>query len=410
MSAFRFSLIPKLLPRARLRQTLVVVLVVLGSLYLTKGMTHFLANQGQVSDLKHRVNGLERVFSGQSPYGTTPDGDVAAPDAPWGWLGNALIYWPTARIRPWYYATLALAALATILLGALRLGQTASIEPKLLLPAAAFAVSSTCTALGLGQNSIFVFAALMGCLLAAQKGPELLSGILLGAAMVKPQIAGLFVFPFIFQLRLIPVAAAAGYGVLATVALGLLAGMSPFALIHDWQRYVSGVHEWPGFGPVSMLVGAGLETRTALLVSALVFGGIGASLIFWWRKADTLVLFAIASVAGRLGSYHQLYDNGMLLFLLLALGIDAARKQNRLGILGFLVVGVSLWAPGRFCDWALFQLFQILAWTFGLIVLLSGQRRNLPTKIESETVIAAPVSSDTDRHINHPTQGEYPSL
>jgi hypothetical protein len=305
---------------------------------------------------------------------------------------------------------MALAGLATILLGALRIGRTAGIEPELLLPAATFAVSSTCTALGLGQNSIFVFAALMGCLLATQKGHELLSGILLGAAMVKPQIAGLFVFPFIFQLRLLPVAAAAGYSLLATMVLGLLIGMSPFALVHDWQRYVSGVHEWPGFGPVSMLVGAGLETRTALLVSALVFGGIGASLMFCWRKADTLVLFAIASVAGRLGSYHQLYDNGMLLFLLLALGIDAAQKQTRLRILGFLVVGVSLWAPGRFCDWPMFQVFQILAWLFGLIVLLSGQRRNLPTETECDTRIAAPVTPLAGQHVNLPSRREDPYL
>ena len=335
MSAHRFSLSSKLLSRARLKQTLALLLVVLGSAYLTKGVTHFLANHGEVSDLKHRVNGLERVFFGQSPYGKMPDGDVAAPDAPWGWLGNALIYWPPERIRPLYYATLALGALATLVLGALRIGRPASIEPELLLPAAAFAVSSTCTALGLGQNSIFVFAALMGCLLAAQKGHELLSGILLGAAMVKPQIAGMFVFPFVFQLRLLPLAAAAGYGVLATMALGLLVGMSPFALMHDWQRYVSGFQEWPGSGPASILVRGGLETQTALLVSALVFGGIGASLMFWWRKAETLVLFAIAAVAGRLGSYHQLYDNGMLLFLLLALGINAARKQNRLELLVF---------------------------------------------------------------------------
>jgi hypothetical protein len=152
-----------------------------------------------------------------------------------------------------------------------------------------------------------------------------------------------------------------------------------------------------------MLVGEGLETRTALLVCALVFGGIGASLIFCFRKAKMLVLFAIAAVAGRLGSYHQLYDNGMLLFLLLALGIDAARKQSRLGILGFLAVGVSLWAPGRFCDWSMFQAFQILAWLFGLIVLLSGQRRDLPTEMECATRSAAPVTSLAGRHVNLPT-------
>jgi hypothetical protein len=403
-------LTPKLLSSARLTKTFALVLVILGSAYLTKGLTHFLANQGQVSDLKHRVNGLERVFSGQSPYGTTPDRGPAAPDAPWGWLGNALIYWPPARIRPWYYATLALAGLTTILLGAWRIGRTANVEPELLLPAAAFAVSSTCTALGLGQNSIFVFAALMGCLLTAQEGHELSSGILLGAAMVKPQIAGMFVFPFIFQLRLLPLAAAAGFGLLATMALGVLIGMSPFALILEWQRYLSGIHEWPGFGPLSMLVGVGLPTRTALLVTALVFGGIGAGLIFWWRKAETLVLFAIAAVAGRLGSYHQLYDNGMLLFLLLALGVNAARKQDRLGVVGFLVVGVSLWAPGRFCDWTMFQVFQILAWLFGLIVLLRGQRRNPSSKKECETDIAAPVTPVAQQQVNLPSRTEVPSL
>ena len=100
----------------------------------------------------------------------------------------------------------------------------------------------------------------------------------------------------------------------------------------------------------------------------------------------------------------------MLLFLLLALGIDAARKQSRLGILGFLVVGVSLWAPGRFCDWTMFQVFQILAWLFGLIVLLSGQGRNLPTKMECEAGTAAPATPVADQQVNLPLRREYPAL
>ena len=91
-----------------------------------------------------------------------------------------------------------------------------------------------------------------------------------------------------------------------------------------------------------------------------------------WRQStnDLLATFAIASVAGRLWTYHKNYDNVMLVFLLVALARTAwQRDRSTVARWMFWVVGISLWTPSSLAVHLPFQIFAMVAWIVGAAVI-----------------------------------------
>lgn len=341
----------------------------LGVSYLAVGYWR-LWTQRDLSDMVQRVNGLALIRSGSTPY--TLDYRAVA-DAPWAWLGNALLYWPPIMQRL-YYGVLMLGVLAVMVAWAYRIGDIARPGGGSVLAAATLAMSSIVTALGLGQNSPFMVAALVGCYTLITRGQPVAAGLCLGFAFAKPQISLLFVLPLLATGQFVALAVAAGYVIVAAAVVCVLTGLTPIELMRDWQLYIAGI-QWPGYGPYQVLVEAGLPERAVLIGTALGFGGAAAAAIALLRDRPLIVLFAIAAAAGRLWSYHQLYDNLMIVFLLVAVGELALRSGARPALIMFLLVGVTVWAPGRFCDVAAFQWFQMLAWVAGAVMVATASAR-----------------------------------
>ena len=360
-------------PGTRSATACAVALLIAGAVYLAKGYAG-LWLRVDLSDMGHRTIGLDYIRAGGTPYTVAHD---AGPDAPWGWLSNAFAYWPPS---PWtrpYYGLLMLATIALMAWWAYKAGARSSRADGVLFASAALAISSICTVLGLGQNAFFVVGALIGCLMLAERGHRLAAGLCLGLALAKPQIAAPFALPFLVRGEWLVLGAAAGYVAIALLLVCWAISQTPVVFIKGWLAYLGDAPPWPGYGPYQMVIDAGVERDVALAATAIAVAAAGLVVIYLLRRQPLPVLFAIAAVTGRLWSYHQLYDNAMLVFLLIALGSLAARQHNWLTTTTFVAVGATLWMPGRACDIVIFQLFQMAVWVIGTAVLALGKDEGL---------------------------------
>ena len=116
-----------------------------------------------------------------------------------------------------------------------------------------------------------------------------------------------------------------------------------------------------------MLARAGLNPRllTFGMMGLLFAIGLAALAV---SERTALTQFALASFVDRIAFHHQLWDNVMLIFLLVALGKKAFAPLRPLYAAGFFVVGVSLWLPGYFVVNIPGAVpYQILAWFIGFV-------------------------------------------
>src|SRR5262249_35288815 len=133
---------------------------------------------------------------------------------------------------------------------------------------------------------------------------------------------------------------------------------------------------------------SGINPKVATLVTMVIVVIPAILLMRSSRVQAPLTSFAIAAVAGRLWTYHRYYDDMMLVFLVIALGVLALRHQScRLLWMAFLAVGVSVWTPGRVIVLPAFQLVQISTWFIGTTILLVYA----PTALSPNNSLVAPL-------------------
>ncbi len=123
---------------------------------------------------------------------------------------------------------------------------------------------------------------------------------------------------------------------------------------------------WPGYGPLQWSVGLGLPQNVAIAVMAGVFGLLATGCAAALRSRSTLQLFALMAVAGRMWTYHQQYDNVMLVFLLIALGERFVSSPGRTAFVAFAICGISDHTP--------FQVFQVITWMATAAYLVVAER------------------------------------
>jgi hypothetical protein len=346
---------------------LAIALFGTGLVYLVKGYVSLSQTGLRDTDLRHRVTGVEQIRAGHHLYDAATH---VAPDAPWGWLMNYAVYWPPPT-NLWYYGLL-IAVTALLLMGwAYATLSPAGRVPALTMAAAVLAISALCTGIGLGQNAPFVVLAVVGSLWFAERGQYALAGVCLGMAMIKPNLAAPFAIPFLVQPNIVVLGAAGIYMAAATVWLAWSTSITPIAAVTDWLTYVGNLTGWAGYGPYQAITALGVPQPIALTTSAIVVAAIGGVAIYTRRRAPLLMLFALAATTARLWSYHQLYGNLIVAVLLVALGVLACRRDDRVALAACGAVGVSLWLPGRLCDFAIVQWLQTATWITGAWVVWS---------------------------------------
>lgn len=247
------------------------------------------------------------------------------------------------------------------------------------------AMNATGVTIGNGQVILHVLPVLLTGVLMIRAEPKgrshwLGSGLLV-LALVKPSITAPFLWPALFgatRVRLVPMLAIGvaylGLTLLATPyqPVGLMGVLSTLA-----SRGSVFTGDWSYGNLTALLTNLGL-IRWSLPASALVFASLG-----WWvyvnRRADEWILLGVSALVVRLGIYHLVYDDVLIIVPMVALFRIAKRDSDphRSLVAGTLLainIGSMLFlAHWQFAEPPLRWLFvwgHPLAWIVDLLVLV----------------------------------------
>ena len=310
--------------------------------------------------------------------------DVIYP--PWAYFSGVLLFWPPwPQVRIWF-ALINLACLIWIIRFVAAYARDQSRLDRILLVLSVTAIAAFCTTLGVGNYGVIVLALLVGAYQADEAGRPVLSGLLMGVAMLKPQLAGPFLLVALVRGRFRAVAAAMIYLFVASTAIWAISPTNPVRMLIDGAQTAS-IFANTTAGPLTAVLDLGVPYRLAAPLTAIVCLAIFTPLLWRYRDRSLMLLFAIAAVLSRLWTYNLNTSNLILIFLLLALWqLAIETRDTRAGAL-FLAVGASLWVPGHLSDNHAIQLAEQLTWLGGVIGLLILDRRR---SVSDELAITRP--------------------
>jgi hypothetical protein len=263
---------------------------------------------------------------------------------PWG-LAAAFLFIPPGPLRfvQVVFTILCILSLGLTVWYAFTLGRSGGTASGLLMASTVFAMFSNAGTLRLGQYGLILNALLVLFLMMDAKRYSWAAALAMAVASMKPnftilQTVAMLVRQKWGQLILIAVVCAAGSAV-----SWILTGVTPIEILHQMlgqSRYVSQ-------GDTSLLRIARSVMPYSMSVISLGLIGVAATMLLTWgfAAASPLTAVSVAAVMGRIFLYHRQYDNIMLMFPLLCLGLLAlmTRKASLWGI--FLLFALTMWAP-----------------------------------------------------------------
>lgn len=190
-----------------------------------------------------------------------------------------------------------------------------------LIPLAAYPCGA---AIGNGQFTIVVVACLMASLLLLARGEarwktDIAASCLFLFALVKPHISAPFFWMALFiPCRMRPALLISGGYCALTIFASFWQEAGPVSLLADWLSRATNAAGVAGYVNLHMLLAVfGLE-RFGLHVSLLLLSGLGV-ITYFCRCSDFWLLLGITSITARLWTYHQWYDDLLILLSLLVL-------------------------------------------------------------------------------------------
>ena len=280
---------------------------------------------------------------------TRIDPDLGPTDGgypPWAYFAGAALTWePSFAVGRCLYGVFNLALLGGLLLWAYYLGKKEEHLVGLFLAASLLAVNSICTTFLLGQYGVLVLASLVAAYLFDEKDNWLASGLCLGIALTKVTLAGPFVLPLI-KARWRVLLVTGGYLLFGSLVIWPVIKTNPVEMLG--QMMASSEHyQTHGDSLNNLLEFFGLGVQPAMRFAAVASLLLGIGFLYLWRFASILTHYAIVALVTRAWCYHALYDNLILAFLLLELGLTAWRARSWLGLWSYILLGLTLWMPGR---------------------------------------------------------------
>lgn len=362
---------------------LAVVLAVIGAVYTSAGLHRLVADvPGSFPvDLRLRWTESRLLVEGRNTQRVGHPDPLLPPThevmrhfgggyPPWSYAFGLVvappIAWPLAR---WWFAALNLVAMAGIAAYAWRrarpLGRTQALVASLLV----FASFPAAICLSYGQYGVLVSALVIGAVALLEQGGQWRAGLLLGLALVKPQLSATYCVAMAATRRwrtVLAIATVIGAGAAVMAwAVGETPGSVTSAAAFEMRYRRVGTN--PVMNALSLLV----NHRTAVLLLGLT----GAALVAWIavrRSVDVFRLACLAVVVAMFWTHRKHFDVAMMTLPLIWLWIEAARTRRALPLAVFFAVGVTLWAPVRDAQWDLWwvQAAQLIAWPAAAVVML----------------------------------------
>jgi hypothetical protein len=307
---------------------------------------------------------------------------------PWSYFSGALLLWPPwPQVRVWF-ALVNFACLTWIVRFVAEYARDQSKLDRLLIALSVTAIAAICTTIGVGNYAVIVVALLVGAYQADQAGRPVLSGLLMGIALLKPQLSGPFLLVALVRGRFRALAAATIYLVVASAAIWAISRVDPVRMFFQSAGRAGGFANTTA-GLLTVVLDLGVPYRYAAPLTAITCLAIFTPLLWFYRDRSLMLLYAIAAVTSRLWTYNLNHSNLILVFLLLALWRLAMENRDVRAGLMFLAVGASLWVPARLSDSHLIQLAENLIWLGGVIGLMifdRGRSVSLSSSAPSEVL------------------------
>src|SRR6266436_4108891 len=150
---------------------------------------------------------------------------------PWTYFSGLLLLWPPwARVRVWY-AFVNVICLTSIIGFVNGYARQQSTLDRLVLVFSVTAIGALCSNLGVGNFGVIVIALLLGAYQADEAERPILSGLLLGIAMLKPQLTAPFLLVALLGGRFRALAVTAIYLIVGTVAIWIISGLNPLLML-----------------------------------------------------------------------------------------------------------------------------------------------------------------------------------
>jgi len=342
-------------PRAAIRVAVALLALSLAAVALNALVPAFGALVGPPEtggiDLQSRAAEVSRLWSGQSPYGLG-NASSSAVYPPASYVMLTPLAWLPYEILKWLWAGSAVGCLLWLGWLAGRVAGARGPEQVALAGFVPASIAGVAYGVQNGQLHVHVVAALVGAaLLLLRSRPslrsDLLGGVLLLFALVKPTVAGPFCLLLLARRDRVPVLVGltAAYCVLTAVG-GLVTGEG-LQILTDWLHRARGgasfgaggsygnVHAWSAMLGLSRFD----PVATVIVVAGVVgfaFSGRAARAV----DGERWGALAVVALGARVAVYHQDYDDTLLIGVQLALLARWGRGRSLtvVWVLGALVL------------------------------------------------------------------------
>jgi hypothetical protein len=251
------------------------------------------------------------------------------------------------------------------------------------------AMNATGVTIGNGQVILHVLPLLLTGVLMIRAEPtakrQWMGSGLMVLALIKPSVSAPFLWPALFGASRVRLAAmltiGAGYLALNLLATSFQSASLTEVLATLGSRGSNFTNEWSYGNLTALVTDLGL-LRWSLPASASVFLALG-----WWvyvnRRADEWILLGVCALVARLGIYHLVYDDVLIIVPMLALYRVAKRESDdHNGVLAGALLAINIVSMLFLANWQragppLHELFvwgHVLVWIVDLLVLMRFAR------------------------------------
>jgi hypothetical protein len=384
--------------KQRLIQILTIIAILLSVVFTGRGLFLLGVHNEKPNDLALRWRELRYVQKGVNPYDLSdflfrketglPPVDkpvkidpelggtsIASGYPPWAFLWSAIfippVGWTFARL--WFFGV-NLAALTVIAIFAWKILKNGKPLERLFVVSCVLSANSIGTTFGNGQWGIILCALLILITYSLRQKKTTFPGFMYAVVLLKPTFGFAFAPLFARNRSWISFVLA---GLLTTSAWILVTGhvgSRPIEMLHQMLDQTA---KWKdcSYSIPDAVVAIGLPR------SLVVLGCLGAGVIIAWRMVtigpdDPTYQLAVCGTIARIFSYHQLYDNVLIIFLVAAIAKLFLERDKLSDIFVMLAVLISIWIPGRFTSVPLIQIFQLVSWAGGLFWLANRLKKN----------------------------------
>lgn len=334
-------------------------------------------------DFARRWRELQYIYQGHYPHPTiTPDSPYFDPDIgsasyggyfPWSFFSLTWFIPPfplgIARV---YFTLVNVVSMVITSLFIYRRYEHFGKFSVIFSLVSVWAISANYRTLHIGQLGILLNALVIIFWYLLERGKLTWAGIFLGVSLMKPNFTALYFFIPVAQKKYKLAIVSILYVISMSLLLAIVVQRSPIELTLISVKGMFGfADQGNSLLNVFQIIGVPIQLGIPIL---LILGMIVVPLMFnRVAKLSLINQFAIASVIGRLWTYHRVYDNVMLLFLYLAVLELTMEKPNRPNIFMLCLLGFSLWIP---LGWRWFvsstttEMLLYIIWVASLVFLL----------------------------------------